>query len=920
MKRHLIYLVFIYCFIGHSSNIWAQEDIASKIESLKKIESDSLRVSQFHALFELVQSNDDTDVKAEIFYELGKGYSKLLNNNKAIEFYLKAIEFCKKDKSVRLKLLNESRYGLSKVYKRLLKFEEENQLFSSIIQEGRNDLITAKAHSNLGRNMVRKGDYHSGIQYLNSMLTDTELMKSIDNELVLRQKIIFIYSLKYESNFEANEESPDLENLKKHQYEIERKFHQSNISENAYFAMHTNLANVYGAFAGGLNNALESYTKTLNHYKDQKDEYYTLLSVSNIGNVYSKQKLYSKANACYQEVIDKANDPDLIAAAYSNMGYFLNVDSSSAKVPYFYKAFNILLGQNKSNDISYVLPKLEEIRATIYELDFLIYLIDLSSILVQSYKESKDLFYLHSAKESIYLIDQLVSRIRYESLSQESKLYWIEKGVDTYMLGVEVCHLLNLPDEAFYFMEKNKALLLQENIKTLQAKWELDIPSKTLEREYSLYYQRVDSYEKFLKDPDDLQIAGLYNQVNKEYAVFMDSLEQEYSGYAKTKKQIEIISLDEALNRYVSDDNCLVEYILNDKDGYGIFCSSEEKILFKIPDVLAFQSELSTLKNYWTKPILDKTETSDFQKLAHSVFQKLFPFTDALDKLSGKQVTIISDQKLNHTPFEALSVSIELDLADSYLINFGKISYLQSISVSEQIKQKENNPQFSLLGLAPYEFQFDELPTLSKSKEAIEALSTFKNSKVLVESDATKKNFLEEINKYEIIHLNTHAGVDSFNLEPWIAFRDEKLGLNELYGKENQAELVVLDACKTNDGKLLSGEGILNLSRVFFYNGTQSVLASNWNVNEKSGNEIMKNFYIQLQRGKTKSEALQLAKINYLKGHQFSDVLPYYWAAYTITGDISPVDLSLSDNRLIYLGIIIIALVFVFFFYYRSKL
>ena len=30
------------------------------------------------------------------------------------------------------------------------------------------------------------------------------------------------------------------------------------------------------------------------------------------------------------------------------------------------------------------------------------------------------------------------------------------------MLAVKVCHLLNQPEDAFYFMEKNKALLLLE--------------------------------------------------------------------------------------------------------------------------------------------------------------------------------------------------------------------------------------------------------------------------------------------------------------------------------------------------------------------------------------------------------------------------------------------------------------------------
>ena len=553
--------------------------------------------------------------------------------------------------------------------------------------------------------------------------------------------------------------------------------------------------------------------------------------------------------------------------------------------------------------------------------DFLTYLVDLASILVQSYKESNDLSYLQSAKESIYLIDQLVSRIRYESLSEESTLHWIQKGVDTYMLGAEVCHLLSLPDEAFYFMEKNKALLLQENIKTLQSKWELDIPNETLEREYILYYQKEELYEQFLQNSDDLQIKESFKKISEEYSVFMDSMEQHYPGYSKTKREVEIISLDEAIAKNTSEDNVFVEYILNESYGYGIFCSSNEKTLFQIADISTFRSELTILNDYWTKPILDKTETLKFQKLANSVFLKLFPFQDALQKLDGKKLTIISDEKLNRIPFEALTVNTELKLADGYLINFCEISYLQSISVSEQIKQKVNDPEFLLLGLAPYEFEIDGLSTLSKSKEAFEELSRLSSSKILLEEEATEKNFLDNIDDYKIIHLNTHAGIDSFNLEPWIAFRNEKMSLSELYGKENQAELVVLDACKTSDGKLASGEGILNLSRGFFYNGAQSVMASIWNVNEKSGDRIIKSFYDHLQNGKTKSKALQLAKIDYLKDHQYSEILPYYWAVYTLTGSVDSIQIGSGfSNTLLFivLGVVVLILL-LFYLFGRSK-
>ena len=914
MKPLFYFSTLICLFIFSVSNAIGQNEDMARIDSIKVLKSVKAKVEKYNTLLTQLEQKDSPKAKGTLFHELGKCHTSLKNLHKAIDFFLKAIKIRNNLRPINLEQVNVSRYDLSKVYKKLGRMDEQNQILNSIIKEGRKDSITCRAYSDIGRNIAVKGDYHSALQYLNSVLADTELMKEVDHELIIRLKITFVYGLKYQDIFKAEKDSPDLENFEKHQVEIEKKLEKSGLDKSMYYGMLNNLATVSEAFDDGRYIALESYSKCLNYYKEDNDTYTTHLLLSNIGTVYSKLGNHEKANAYYQEVIDNAIDPDLIAVAYGNMGYFLAVDSTKEKIPYYFNAFDILLGQEISKGNSFSLPTVKEIRSSSFELEFLTFLIELASIFVESYKESKDISYLGSAKEAIHLIDQLVSQIRYESLSEESKLYWIEKGVDTYMLGVEVCYLLNSLDEAFYFMEKNKALLLQENIKTIQAKWKLDIPSNTLEREYALYYKRFDLYEKFLERPEDIESKKSYAHINQEYIAFMDSLEIRFPGYTKLKKQVQISPLDEAVTKYVTNNQCFIEYILNDNEGYGIICTAQEKLLFEIQDVNKLQSELLILKSYWTKPILKKAETEEFRKLAYSVYSKLFPFSDAIDKLSGKQITIISDQKLHHLPFEALQVRTDLDLAGSYFINCSEISYLHSISLAQEIEKKENNPKYTLLGLAPNQFHYGGLSELPKSKNTTEILTKFHSSKILIEDDATKKNFLDELNDYKIIHLNTHAGIDSFNLEPWIAFRNEKMGLSELYGKENQADLVVLDACKTNDGELALGEGIFNLSRGFFYNGTQSVLASMWNVNEQTGNVIINSFYEKLEDGNTKSKALQLAKIDYLKKHQYSDVLPYYWAAYTLTGDISPIELRRNNNLFVYMGLALLVLV-LFFFY-----
>jgi len=907
--------LFLGFFLIFSLYLNGQNQFRNALGEIEKLSDNEKKIEAYESLLAEVDSEKHTLEEAILCRRIGNAYDEMEDEEKTIEYLLKGIEECRNAKPGDVNLLNEIRYDLAQFYKSTGRMEKQNQLLRSIIDEGDNSVTVCNAHADIGRNMAVRGDYHGGLEYLYTILADTSLINTIDKELIIRIKIVFIYALKYETIFEAEDDNPDLKLVKEQQSEIERKFSESTISEFKYYNTLSNIGTVLGAYQGGLDRALDSYTKCFRFYQSNNDSYEALEALTNIGVMNSKQGNHKKANACYQQVINQSEDIEQIATAYVDMGYFLDTDSSRMKIPYLMKALDIILEKESKGKETFQLPALQNILDSEYNLEILSFLIDLAGILVQTYKESQHEDYLLQAKETIYLIDQLVSYIRLESVSEQSKLFWIENGVDSYMLGVEICYLLNQVDEAFYFLEKNKALLLQENVKLLQEKWELDIPSDILERENRLGYQKHKLYNALLQQPNDLGIKQEYSRLNAKYLEFMDSLELQNAAYSKTKKQIQITDFKNALRDHVNEDRCFIEYILNEKDGYGIFCSAEERLLFKIPDVVELQNELAFLIENLTKPILKKDEMAEYHRIGYSVFKKIFPIPDALEKLKDKRVLLISDQNLIQLPFEALPVDINVELGSSYLVNFCETSYLHSISSFQLIQQKENNPQSSLLAIAPVEFRMDELPALSMSKANMEFLSHFEDSEVLLEDAATKSNFLDYMADYQIIHLNTHAGIDEFNLEPWIAFRDEKLSLNELYGWENQAELVILDACKTNKGKFLSGEGVLNLSRGFFYNGTQSVLASNWNVNEKTGNEIIKTFYNELLKGKSKSGALQEAKIKYLKEHQFSEVLPYYWAAYTLTGNNSPIELNRPNDRLFFGGIFFFAAILLFFYW-----
>ena len=87
----------------------------------------------------------------------------------------------------------------------------------------------------------------------------------------------------------------------------------------------------------------------------------------------------------------------------------------------------------------------------------------------------------------------------------------------------------------------------------------------------------------------------------------------------------------------------------------------------------------------------------------------------------------------------------------------------------------------------------------------------------------------------------------------------------------------------------------MSLSKGFYYAGAKSLVSSLWKVNDKSTVKLMEYFYQNLSEGKSKPEALRMAKLKYLESTD-DELLkhPYYWAAFTVSGNADPISDPIS--------------------------
>ena len=99
--------------------------------------------------------------------------------------------------------------------------------------------------------------------------------------------------------------------------------------------------------------------------------------------------------------------------------------------------------------------------------------------------------------------------------------------------------------------------------------------------------------------------------------------------------------------------------------------------------------------------------------------------------------------------------------------------------------------------------------------------------------------------------------------------------------------LVVLSACETGLGDVQVGEGVMGLRRAFFLAGARRVLSTLWMVPDKQTQELMTDFITRWKAGTPGVDALrdaQIAMIQQMR-EQHGHAHPFYWAAFTMTGD-----------------------------------
>jgi len=187
--------------------------------------------------------------------------------------------------------------------------------------------------------------------------------------------------------------------------------------------------------------------------------------------------------------------------------------------------------------------------------------------------------------------------------------------------------------------------------------------------------------------------------------------------------------------------------------------------------------------------------------------------------------------------------------------------------------------------------------SLPHAEQEAKSVAALFGGSALLGKEAREARLRQEISHAGILHLAAHTRYDaerplftSIELAPdaGSAARDEPsdghLHLYEIYDLDLRAtRLVVLSACDTALGPRDDGDDLTALTRAFLYAGVPTVVTTLWSIDDPASAGLMETFYQRLHEGATPSAALRAAQLDVLRRPDWRH--PYYWAAFTMTGN-----------------------------------
>lgn len=536
-----------------------------------------------------------------------------------------------------------------------------------------------------------------------------------------------------------------------------------------------------------------------------------------------------------------------------------------------------------------------------------------------------------------------VEQIRSRAVPTESSIASISASRrDLFVAAVDLLCRLGKPGEALDVAEGYRARAFVDLLASSRIDLSEELRPEQRQREQAIFDHISAIQKELFKEgtpPErQQQLKMELTSTENELEDWRLALRRENPRYANLQHP-KPVNVDRIQREILDPDTVLVEYLLGDKRSFAWVVSKKSLSVATLPPRKEIEEQVNVYRQTLTKKVSALTaqrDLAEYQSRSEKLYTTLIgPIASSIS--SSQKLLIVPDGVLAYLPFETLVTNRAVQGARTgsrpkALLERFAITYVPSASALAAIKSRprettaqpksllafgdpvydrdsRNKSQavaavsgkpaepgtasFVVTSYGERGFDFTQLPNTRDEVLAIASLYPPDQSSIHLGAEAREETLkAAKLDQYRYIHFAAHALIDDrVPARSGIVLslaedskEDGVLQMSEIMRLKLNASLVTLSACSTGLGKLYDGEGIVGLTRAFFYAGADSVVVSLWNVNDFATGEFMKTFYRNLSRGIAKDAALRQAKLAMLKSRgEWRH--PYFWAPFVLVGE-----------------------------------
>jgi CHAT domain-containing protein len=502
-------------------------------------------------------------------------------------------------------------------------------------------------------------------------------------------------------------------------------------------------------------------------------------------------------------------------------------------------------------------------------------------------------------------IDQLESMRNGVAGREIERQMFLENKIASYHSLVGLFVKQNRPVEALLYAERAKGRVLLDVVRSGKTDLAKALTANEKEQLQRLNRRISEVNDSINKQPAEFaSLKSLYEQLDAarlDYRSFEDALYGAHPELRIRSGQTAPLTNDDINALTGASDTAYLEYVVTETSVSVLVLRRSNSI--GSADVTSYSiatkpEDLARKVNQFRDRLANRHP--DYIGAARELYSSLIePAAKQIEGVST--ICIIPDSFLWNLPFQAL-----MPMNDHFLIEDRALYYAPSLSALREMNREEatsDKTDSSLIAFGNPVIGKDEqrnadlCPLPEAEQEVTSIARTFdpKISKVLIGREAAEKSFKALAPTYSIIHLATHGIID--NRQPLYSYllltktegdpeNDGRLEARQIMEMNLDADLAVLSACETADGRISPGEGVIGLSWAFFLAGTRSLVVSQWNVNSQATSKLMLDFYQVMKTNNmskaTKVGSLRQSELGLLNETRYRH--PFYWAAFALIG------------------------------------